>query len=481
MSQTIFEKSKPGRRAIRFPESDVEQIEVPSWIKRQKEIGLPSVSELDVVRHYTKLSQKNFSVDTHFYPLGSCTMKFNPKINEYTSTLDGFLNIHPYQETPQVQGALQVLYELEQALAELTGLPYVTLAPSAGAQGEFVGISIIKKYFESQGDSRNIAIIPDSAHGTNPASAIMAGYKTVQVRSNANGTVDLDHLKKLITPDVACIMLTNPNTLGLFEKDILKISAMLKENGSLLYCDGANFNAIVGKLKPADMGFDVIHLNLHKTFSTPHGGGGPGSGPVCVSEKLEEFLPYPRIKRRLSENKNADQFELVGATDKSIGRIRWFYGNFLVLIMAYTYIITLGEEGMKRVSEIALLNANYLKVKLKDLFPVPFDDHCMHEFVMTAKELKKNNGVSALDLAKRLIDHGIHPPTIYFPLIVPEALMVEPTETESKETLDFFVDTLKQIYEESISNKEKATGAPFSTPVGRLDEAKAVKQPKLTL
>lgn len=480
--KTIFETSVQGRRGLVFPDLDVEESQYPDWIKRDKEIGLPSVSELDTVRHYTRLSQKNFSVDTHFYPLGSCTMKYNPKINELAASLDGFLNLHPYQHIFQIQGALEVIYELEQALGKITGFPYVSLAPNAGAQGEYVGVAMIKKYFDRLNDPRKIAIIPDSAHGTNPASAAMIGFKTVEVRSNAEGTVNINHLKELITPDVACIMLTNPNTLGLFEKDILQISDILKKNGSLLYYDGANLNAIMEKVKPSEMGFDVIHINLHKTFSTPHGGGGPGCGPVCVSEKLKDFLPYPKVVRQPYEGPDGSyQFKFEEPSKDSIGRIRWFYGNFSIIVRAYTYILSLGHDGLEIVSERAVLNANYLKEKLKKIFPLPFNDHCMHEFVLSLKNLKTEHGISALDVAKRLIDYGFHPPTMYFPLVVQEAMMIEPTETESKETLDQFIAALEKIYEESLSDKEKVKLAPFKTPVGRLDEVKAVKEPKLTL
>ncbi|MDH4128562.1 MAG: aminomethyl-transferring glycine dehydrogenase subunit GcvPB [Spirochaetota bacterium] len=479
MEKNIFNKSKKSRRGIVFPKLDVEESNIPSWIKRDNEIGLPSVSELDVVRHFTKLSQKNFSVDTNFYPLGSCTMKYNPKINEFAASLDGFLNVHPYQEIFQIQGALEVIYELEQALAKITGLPYVTLSPNAGAHGEFVGVSLIKKYFESKNDPRNIAIIPDSAHGTNPASAAMIGFKTVQVKSNPEGTVDISHLKELISKDVACIMLTNPNTLGLFEKDILEISKIMKQNGSLLYYDGANLNAIVGKVRPSDMGFDVMHINLHKTFSTPHGGGGPGSGPVCVSERLKDFLPNPIISKRL--NKDKYEFFIQNPSESSISRVRWFFGNFLVLLKAYVYIISLGKNGLKMVSERAVLNANYLKNKLKNIFPVPYNDHCMHEFVISIKNLKSQTGVTASDIAKRLIDYGIHPPTVYFPLIVQEAMMIEPTETESKEILDDFISVMETIYKESLNDNTMLKDAPFKTRLSRLDEAKAVKEPKLTL
>ncbi len=477
MNENVFEKSVEGRRGVIFPHLDVETSEIPEWIARKSPIGLPSLSQLDVVRHFVRLSHKNFSVDTHFYPLGSCTMKFNPKINEYAGSLDGFINIHPYQDSTQVQGALEIIYGLENALGKITGFPHVPLAPNAGAQGEYVGVTMIKKYFESRGESRSIAIIPDSAHGTNPASAVMAGFKTIQVKSSDRGMVDIDHLKQLLTKDVACIMLTNPNTLGLFEEDILEISDLLKKNGSLLYYDGANLNAIVGKVRPSDMGFDVMHINLHKTFSTPHGGGGPGCGPVCVSEKLKDFLPYPKVIKHPEKG----TYQLDSSREKSIGRIRWFYGNFLIILRAYVYIITLGIDGLQKVSELAVLNANYVKERLKKIFHVPYDKICMHEFIISMKSIKSDHGVTALDLAKRLIDDGIHPPTIYFPLIVQEAMMIEPTETESKETLDHFITIMEAIYADILKDKAKVQGAPYNTPVSRLDEVKAVKEPKLTV
>lgn len=483
MEQSIYEKSKKGRRGLTFPDLDVEESPIPEWIKRKENIGLAEVSELDAIRHYTRLSQLNFSIDTHFYPLGSCTMKYNPKINEKTSSMDGFVNIHPYQDSYQVQGGLEVIWQLENELAEITGFPYVSLSPNAGAQGEFAGVAMIKKYFESKGEKRNIALIPDSAHGTNPATAAMVGYKTVKVNSNSNGTVDIDHLKSLISPDVACIMLTNPNTLGIFEKDILEISKIMKDNGSLLYYDGANLNAIVGKVRPSDMGFDVMHINLHKTFSTPHGGGGPGSGPVCVSEKLKDFLPYPRVIKSKAKKTEfyTNDFEIEEKNPSSIGRLRWFYGNFLVILRAYTYILTLGKDGIEKISEMAVLNANYLKEKLKTNFTLPFDQPCMHEFVLSGKKIKQDTKAMALDIAKRLIDYDVHPPTVYFPLIVPEALMIEPTETESKETLDHFVEVMEAILKECYENVDLVKNAPAKTPVQRLNETKAVKEPRLTI
>ncbi|MDH5682168.1 MAG: aminomethyl-transferring glycine dehydrogenase subunit GcvPB [Spirochaetota bacterium] len=485
MRESVFQKSVAGRRGFQFPELDVEESDTPSWILRQDGNGMPSLSELDVIRHYTNLSRLNFSVDTHFYPLGSCTMKYNPKINEQIAGLDGFVNIHPYQPEIQVQGALEAIYELERILGEVSGFPHVSLSPSAGAQGEYAGVMVIKKYFESKNETRSVVIIPDSAHGTNPASAAMAGFKIKTVKSNESGMVDVEHLKSLLNKDVACIMLTNPNTLGLFEKDILEISALLKANGSLLYYDGANLNAIVGKVRPADMGFDVMHINLHKTFSTPHGGGGPGCGPVLVSDELKEFLPYPRVVKQPVEKNPAGvekpEYVVEDRKEASIGRIRWFYGNFLVILKAYTYALTLGRDGLEKVSERAVLNANYLKERLKKTFHLPYDSICMHEFVLSLKSLKSQHGVSALDVAKRLIDAGIHPPTMYFPLIVPEAMMIEPTETESKETLDAFLTVMEEIYKESVSQKENVTGAPFNMPVRRLDEVKAVKEPRLTL
>lgn len=481
--RSIFEISMSGRNTEHFPPLDIEETQIPSWIKRSKEIGLPSVSELDLIRHYTRLSQKNFSVDTHFYPLGSCTMKYNPKINEKIASLDSFAQIHPYQETEQIQGALEILYELEQMLCQITGFPYASLVANGGAQGEYIGVKMIRNYFEKKGDPRSIALIPDSAHGTNPASAVMVGFEVKEIRSNKKGRVDLEHLKELLNPDCACVMLTNPNTLGLFETEILKIAELCKKNGTLLYYDGANLNAIVGRVRPWDMGFDVMHINTHKTFSTPHGGGGPGCGPVCVSEKLKDFLPPPRITRKKEKSKENTQwiYEISETHKDSIGRIRWLFGNFLIAVRAYTYILSLGREGIEKVSGIAVLNANYLRERLKQSFSVAYDGICMHEFILSLKNWKKEKGVSALDLAKRLIDYGIHPPTIYFPLIVPEAVMIEPTETESKDTLDFFVRVLEEIQRELNSAPSQIKEAPFNQTIGRLDEVQAVKNPKLVL
>ena len=475
--KSIFEKSTEGLSAIRLSELDVDKQNTNPIEKhlRKERIGLPEVSELDVLRHFTNLSKLNFSIDNNFYPLGSCTMKYNPRINEKVASFPNLTDIHPYQKDEQVQGYLEILYELQDMLAEITGLPIISLQPAAGAQGEFAGISIIKKYFEQKNElKRNKIIVPDNAHGTNPASASMAGWKIVQVKSNEKGMVDIEALKNIVNEETACIMLTNPNTLGLWDDNILEIADILHSNGSLLYYDGANLNAIAGKVRPGDMGFDVVHLNLHKTFSTPHGGGGPGSGPIGVANKLKDFVPKPRIAK-----KDNDGYYLDYNIPHSIGRLRTFVGNTLVLVRAYAYILSHGKEGIPKMAEHAVLNANYLKEKLKKVFDLPYDQICMHEFVLTLKNLKKNNDISAFDVAKRLLDYGIHPPTVYFPLIVPEALMIEPTESESKETLDNYIQALERIKKEAIENPDILHKAPQTQTVKRLDEANAVKNPCL--
>ncbi|MBN2155796.1 MAG: aminomethyl-transferring glycine dehydrogenase subunit GcvPB [Candidatus Lokiarchaeota archaeon] len=432
---------------------------------------LPEVSEVELVRHYVKLSTRNFGVDTGFYPLGSCTMKYNPKINEYTASLPGFLT-HPYQSSNQIQGSLELLYDLEQKLCKITGMDAFTLQPSAGAHGEFTGISIMKKYFHEKGETKKFIIVPDSAHGTNPATAAMCQYGVITITSNKHGEVSLEELEAAMQQrDVAGIMLTNPNTLGLFDRNILKITEIVHRYGGLAYYDGANMNAMMGKCKPGEMGFDIIHLNLHKTFSTPHGGGGPGSGPVGVKKFLTEYLPNPRIVY------NDKKYTLSEVATKSIGKVKAFYGNFGILVRAYTYILMMGEDGLIRASENAVLNANYLRSLLSTEYKVPFDRICQHEFVMSDETLK--NECTTLDLAKRLLDYGFHAPTIYFPLIVSGAIMIEPTETETKETLDTFAQTLKKIKTESIREPELLKKAPISTVVGRLDEVKAARQPKL--
>lgn len=469
----IFEISKEGRTAYSLPELDVNEqpLEsiIPSDFLNEKEVDLPEVSELDVVRHYTNLSNKNYGVDTGFYPLGSCTMKYNPKINEDMAALPGFADLHPYQPEETVQGALELMYNLERMLSEISGLARTTLQPAAGAHGELTGLMIIKAYHKSRGDEKRTKIIvPDSAHGTNPSSAQVAGFDIVEIKSDKYGAVDLDELKAALNDEVAGLMLTNPSTLGLFEKNIKEIAKLVHEAGGLLYYDGANMNAIMGITRPGDMGFDVMHYNLHKTFSTPHGGGGPGSGPVSVREDLAKFLPCPTIE------KNGDKYTLNYDCPDSIGKMKGFYGHFGVLVRAYTYILALGAEGLKEVSETAVLNANYMMNKLKEHFYLPLDQICKHEFVLGG--LKEDNlEITTLDIAKRLLDYGYHPPTVYFPLIVDQAIMVEPTETESVETLDDFIETMIKIAEEAEKDPKLLKEAPHNTPVRRIDEAKAAK------
>jgi glycine dehydrogenase subunit 2 len=431
------------------------------------------VYEVDVIRHYTALSRRNFGIANGFYPLGSCTMKYNPKINEDVARFPGFAKIHPYQPEQSIQGALELLYTLQQDLAAITGMDQVTLQPAAGAHGEWTGLMMIRAYHESRGERRTKVIVPDSAHGTNPASATTAGFETVTIKSNARGLVNIDELRAAVGPDTAALMLTNPNTLGLFEEDIAEIARIVHEAGGLLYYDGANANAIMGITRPGDMGFDVVHLNLHKTMSTPHGGGGPGAGPVGVKEKLIPFLPAPLVAKR-----EDGTFCLKTDIPQSIGRVKGFYGNFGILVRAYTYIRTLGPEGLRQVSENAVLNANYMLRRLAPYFDVPFDRACKHEFVLSGTRQKKL-GVRTLDIAKRLLDFGYHPPTIYFPLNVEECIMIEPTETESKETLDAFVDTLIQIAREAEENPDLVRNAPYTTTVKRLDEALAARKPVL--
>lgn len=475
-SELIFEVSRPGRVGASLPASDVEKVDLqellPKHLIRQDAAELPEVSELQLVRHYTALSNKNHGVDNGFYPLGSCTMKYNPKINEDVARFDGFSRIHPYQPVETVQGALRLLYELQEELAVITGMDAVTLQPSAGAQGEWTGLMMVKAYHEQKGEKRTKVLVPDSAHGTNPASATVAGFKTVTIPSNKDGLVDLEELKKHVDGDTAALMLTNPNTLGLFEKEILDIAKIVHEAGGLLYYDGANANAILGKTTPGKMGFDIVHLNLHKTFTTPHGGGGPGAGPVGVKKKLIPFLPVPRV------DKDSDRYVLDTDQPLSIGRVKGYYGNFGILVRAYTYIRTMGPEGLRQVSEGAVLHANYLRKKLEPYFEAPYSQVCKHEFVLSGSKQKKL-GVRTLDMAKRLLDFGYHPPTIYFPLNVEECLMIEPTETESKETLDAFADVMIQIAKEVEENPGVVLEAPHTTVIGRLDEVQAARQPIL--
>jgi glycine dehydrogenase subunit 2 len=472
--ELIFEISKPGRNAADVTASDVPAVNIEDAIGKKylrKELDLPEVAEVDLVRHYTNLSRRNFGVDLGFYPLGSCTMKYNPKVNENIAVLPGFTGLHPYADDESAQGNLQLMYEMQKYLSNIFGMAEFTLQPAAGAHGELTGIMMIKKYFEKKNEKRPLILIPDTAHGTNPASGALCGFETVTLRSNSEGGVDIDHLMSLMTKDVAGLMLTNPNTLGLFERNIEKVAQIVHGKGGLLYGDGANANAFLGKARPGDLGFDVIQLNLHKTFSTPHGGGGPGSGPVGVCAKLVNYLPVPRII------KTGHSYSWSGKFPDTIGRIRSFYGNFNVVVKAYTYIRSLGAEGLTHATEMAVLNANYIKEKLKPYFDLPYDRVCMHECVFSGKRQVAQNGVHTTDIAKRLIDFGYHPPTIYFPLIVPEAIMIEPTETESKETLDTFCDAMIAIANEAKENPQRVKDAPLTTPVSRLDEVLAARKP----
>lgn len=469
--KTIFEKSN-GVVGIALTDKEEDLSFLDKKFVRNGKIGLPNVSELDAMRHYKELSDKNFCIEKGFYPLGSCTMKYNPKVNEFLAGLENFVNLHPLSDDNDCQGALELMFKLQEALKKITGMDAVTLQPSAGAHGELTGMMVIKKYFEVKGEKRKKVIIPDSAHGTNPASAHLCGFDVVPVKSNEKGQVDIDALKALLDSDVAGIMMTNPNTLGIYEENVLEISKLMHENGSLLYYDGANFNAIMGYTNPKLMGFDVVHLNLHKTFSTPHGGGGPGAGPVCVVEKLKEYLPVPTVAY------DGEKYYRNYNLEHSIGSVKGFYGNFGVLVRAYAYILMMGDN-LKEASENAVLNANYLKEKLKGAYLLPYDEPCMHEFVLSGEKQKHENGVSTLNIAKALMDENTHPPTVYFPLIVHEAIMIEPTESENKEVLDEFVNAMLKIAEEAKTNPEKVISAPHSTPVKRLDETLAARHPDL--
>lgn len=472
-----FEKSRPGRRAWSLPALDVPEVDlgavIPAEMRRAEPARLPEMGELDVVRHFTELSQRNFAIDTGFYPLGSCTMKYNPKINEKVARLPGFAAVHPRTPAQAAQGALALMYDLSNMLAEITGMDAVSLQPAAGAQGEFTGLAMIDAYHKSRGEKRTKVLIPGAAHGTNPATAAMLGMQVIPVFTTERGGIDLDSLRKACTYDVAALMLTNPDTLGLFEENIHEVARIVHEAGGLLYYDGANANAILGYSRPGDMGFDVVHLNLHKTFSTPHGGGGPGSGPVGVKKELEPFLPVPRVTF------DGERYHLEYDRPHSIGKVHSFFGNYGMLVRAYTYILAHGPDGLKAVSENAVLNANYLQARLKQTFDLPYDRICKHEFVLSAKRLKEQYGVRTLDIAKRLLDFGVHPPTVYFPLVVDEAIMIEPTETESKETLDAFVSYMEQIAAEAKENPDLVKQAPHTTVVGRLDEALAARRPNL--
>jgi glycine dehydrogenase subunit 2 len=472
--RTLKELSRPGRRASSFPRLDVPETAVPDEHRRAEPAPLPEVGERDLVRHYTRLAQRNYGVDTGFYPLGSCSMKYNPKVAEEVAALPGFARLHPLQPDATVQGALELLWRLERALCEITGMARTTFQPAAGASGELTGLLIMRAHHTRQGDPRRRIVIPDSAHGTNPASVRMAGYDVATVPSDARGLVDLSALEKLVDEDVAGLMITNPNTLGLFEQDILEIARTIHEVGGLLYYDGANLNAILGRVRPGDMGFDIVHMNTHKTFATPHGGGGPGAGPVGVTERLEPYLPAPIVERD-----DDGTYRLDHDRPESIGRIHGFHGNFGILVRAYAYVFGYGGDGLREVAERAVLNARYLAELVRGEYPLAFPDGPpMHEFVSTAKRLKKS-GIRAMDVAKRIIDLGFYPSTVYFPLIVEEALMVEPTETESKETLDSFAEALLQVAREALEDPERLRQAPVTTPVRRLDEALAARSLKI--
>ncbi|MCZ6614825.1 MAG: aminomethyl-transferring glycine dehydrogenase subunit GcvPB [Chloroflexi bacterium] len=472
----LMERSVPGRRALLFPDLDVPEQALPSEELLRRDVGLPELSQLEVVRYFTRLSQLNYSVDTHFYPLGSCTMKYNPKINDQVASTPGLAFLHPMATGDAAQGALKLIYRLQSYLAEITGMGAVSLAPMAGAHAELSGVLAIRAYHRARGDDhRRIMLIPDSAHGTNPASAAMAGFQVASIPSDSQGNMDLAALREAVGDDLAGIMLTLPSTLGLFEPDVAEVCRIVHDAGGLVYGDGANMNALLGQAKLDSLGFDVMHLNLHKTFSTPHGGGGPGAGPVCAGERLAAYLPAPVVERR--EVDGRERFVL-GRPEKSIGKVAAFHGNFGVLVRAYAYIRALGSSGLRQVSEDAVLNANYLMARLKDNYDLSYDRVCMHEVVLSARR-QKRRGVRGLDIAKRLLDYGFHAPTMYFPLIVDEALMIEPTETESKETLDSFIDALLAIDEETTANPDLVRGAPYTTPVSRLDEALAARQPDL--
>ena len=468
----LFELGKPGRKAIDLPACDVPLAAdlLPAKYLRTAKAALPEISQLELMRHYTQLSNRNFGVDTGFYPLGSCTMKYNPKVNEDIARYPGLALLHPLQSADTVQGAMEVLFKMEESLAEIAGMAGVTLQPVAGAHGELTGLKLIRAYHRDRGDlARTKVIVPDSAHGTNPASAAMCGMDAVEIKSEEDGSIDLEALKAAVGPDTAALMLTNPSTLGLFESKIEAIAKIVHDAGGLLYYDGANSNAIMGIVRPGDMGFDVVHLNLHKTFATPHGGGGPGSGPIGVKERLLPFLPDPHVE------KQGDKY-VWAKSAKSIGKVHSFHGNFGVIVRAYAYILTMGAAGLRQTSEDAVLNANYCKKMLSEAFDSPFDRFCMHECVLTSKK-QQEHGIHTLDIAKRLLDYGYHPPTIYFPLIVEEALMIEPTESESKETLDGFIDAMKKIAQEAAENPEIVHTAPHNTIVSRLDETLAARKP----
>lgn len=470
----IFERSVKGRALSLLPECDVPQVAPSKEHKRTNKINLPEVSEIEISRHYTELAKQTFGVNDGFYPLGSCTMKYNPKVNEDIASLPGFTGVHPLQSADTIQGSLEVLKLAEEYLGEITGMDNYTFQPAAGAHGEFTGLLLIKAYHKVRGDhKRTKIIIPDTAHGTNPATATMVGYDVINIPSTEDGGVDVEALKEVLSDEVAGFMLTNPNTLGIFDKNVLEITKLVHEAGGLNYYDGANLNAVMGISRPGDMGFDLVHLNLHKTFSTPHGGGGPGSGPVGCKEFLKEYLPNPSVKEQ------DGKLVLDETAENSIGRVKAFNGNFLVVVKALTYIITLGGRGLKEASQNAILNTNYMKYHLSKKYDVPYKDHTMHEFVISVEDLKKKKDITALDIAKTAIDYGIHPPTMYFPLNIPEALMLEPVETESKETLDEAIRIFNEIYDKAIEDSDALHESPKTTPIGRPDEVKAARNPIL--
>ena len=486
---TIYERSVEGRRAAVLPPTDAAGFDetplselIPERLLRAEGPALPEVSEPEIVRHYNRLSRRNFDLDTGPYPLGSCTMKHNPRLNERVAALPGHARLHPAQDPKRAQGALELMWRLERALAELCGLPHVSLQPSAGSHGELAGLLLTRAYHEDAGEHRHKVLTPDTAHGTNPATVTMAGYEVVKVATDGRGGVDLDDLREKASEDVASLMLTNPNTLGLFDENIDEIAGIVHGVGGTLYYDGANLNAIMGWTRPGDMGFDIVHLNLHKSFSQPHGGGGPGAGPIAVSERIAPFLPVPRVVRRESSNGAGPSYALVDDQPKSIGRLRGFQGNFGVFVRTYAYIASLGGDGLREASETAVLNANYLLARLREgragkHLPLAFERRCMHEFVLSGAPAKRDLDIKTLDVAKRLLDYGFHPPTIYFPLLVDEALMVEPTETETRESLDALAEAFDRILAEAERDPQILREAPYTTPVRRLDEAAASRRP----
>jgi glycine cleavage system P protein (glycine dehydrogenase) subunit 2 len=483
---TIYERSVEGRRAATLPETDVPERPlgelIPAKLLRDRPAELPEVSEPEIVRHYNRISRRNFDLDTGFYPLGSCTMKHNPRLNERVATLPGHARLHPAQEPKRAQGALELMWLLQRSLAEICGLPHVSLQPSAGSHGELAGLLLTRAYHADRGEERTKVLTPDTAHGTNPATVTMAGYEVVKLATNERGGIDLDDLRDKAGEDTACLMLTNPNTLGLFDENIAEIASIVHDAGGTLYYDGANLNAIMGRSRPGDMGFDIVHVNLHKSFSQPHGGGGPGAGPIACSDRIEPYLPRPQVVRREGQNGGEPFFDLDYDRPKSIGRLRGFQGNFGVFVRSYAYILSLGGDGLQEASETAVLNANYLLARMKDgkagkYVPVAFDRRCMHEFVLSGAPARRELGIKTLDIAKRLLDFGMHPPTVYFPLLVDEALMVEPTETETRETIDGFAEAIEAILEEAAEDPGIAQAAPYTTPVRRLDEVAANRDP----